>query len=359
MGASKGIWEDYNFETSFILRHYFQRKSVMRAPMDDQDERQFHHPDAVTDQAIEWVLKLQAREADRSVLDAWLAEGPDRNEALSRVLALYDCPALTVATAQTAAAPEAPVHRPDASIRMARQPRLLPLAFAASVAAALVAPLIGSDWLLLLGADHTTAAGEVTTVSLPDGSRMQMNSQTAVELDFDEGRRAVRLLKGEAFFDVAHDTTRPFTVTGGYGTVKVTGTAFVVARESDSDIVHLESGRITLTQDDEKAQPVQMMPGQTAAVDNRQIVLQQGYDGESRLAWREGWIQVSAMPLRTALAEIGRHTDLRIVTLPSAVLDTPVSGSFRISAADAAIDSVATAAGAKVERLPGGILIIH
>ncbi|MDQ0422478.1 transmembrane sensor [Peteryoungia aggregata LMG 23059] len=331
----------------------------MRALTDDENEPRFRHPDPVTDQALEWVLRLQAKEEDRAALNAWLAEGADRGAALSRVLALYDCPALTVATAQTAAASEpsnASTHRTPAATRRFG---FVPLALAASLAAAIIVPLLGSDWLLRLRADHRTGAGEITTIDLPDGSRMQMNSQTAVILDFDNGRRAVQLLGGEAYFEVAHDATRPFTVTGGFGTVRVTGTAFDVARGADADVVHLDSGRVTLTQDGTTSAPVAMTPGQTASIDRARIAFLAQDDGDSRLAWREGWIELSAVPLRTALDEIGRHTDRTIVTLPGAALDTPVSGSFRIADADAAIDSVATAAGARIERLPGGILFIR
>ncbi|QEE46595.1 hypothetical protein FVA81_19150 [Rhizobium sp. WL3] len=325
----------------------------------DEKTTGFRHPDPVTDQALEWVLRLEAGEVERAALDTWLAEGADRGAALARVRALYDCPALTVATAQAASAGTRPgtVRSPVASASMLR--RAAPLALAASIAAAIIVPLLGSDWLLRLQADHRTGAGEITTIDLPDGSRMQMNSQTAVMLDFENGRRAVRLLDGEAYFDVVHDVTRPFTVTGGFGTVRVTGTAFNVARGEGEDLVHLDTGRVMLVPDGTASEPLALTPGQTAAISNTAIALLPDGAAEYRLAWRDGWIELSAVPLRTALDEIGRHVDISIVTLPGAVLDTPVSGSFRIAEARAAIDSVVTAAGATIERLPGGILFIH
>lgn len=331
----------------------------MHALTDDEPATAFRHPDLVIDKALDWVLQLQAGEADQTALNAWLAEGPDRGEALSRVLALYNCPALTVASAQTAAASTrtANTTRPLAVRSQFR--RLAPMALAASLAMIFVVPLLGSDWLLGLRADYRTGSGEIIAVDLPDGSRMQMNSRTAVAMDFEDGHRAVQILQGEAYFDVAHDAAHPFTVTGGYGTVRVTGTAFDVARGALQDVVHLDSGRVLLTHQGVDTAPIAMMPGQTAAVDHAQIAFLPDDDGKSRLAWRDGWIELSAVPLRSALQEIGRHTDLRIVTLPGAALDTAVSGSFRIAEAAAAIDSVATATGATIQRLPGGILFIH
>ncbi len=331
----------------------------MHALTDQEDEAGYRHPDPVTDQALEWVLRLKAREVDTAALNAWLAEGADRGEALARVLALYDCPELTVATAQAMPTEKPPIPAPSRPIATSWRFSAVALAVAASLAVALMVPLLVSDWFLGVRADYRTGAGEIVTIDLPDGSRLQMNSHTAVTADFEDGRRAVSLLQGEAFFEVAHDATRPFTVTGGFGIVKVTGTAFNVAREAAADVVHLQSGRVMLTRDDAQSSAVALSPGQTATVDRSRISFLPAEDGETRLAWREGWIQLSAEPLRAALEEIGRHTDLTIVTLPTAALETPVSGSFRIAEASAAIESIATAAGARIEHLPGGIIFIH
>ncbi len=166
----------------------------MHALTEDETAAAFRHPDPVIDQALEWVLKRQAGEIDQAVFEAWLAEGADRGQALSRVLALYECPALTVATAQTASPQALQTATPRTLHSPARRLPFLPLALAASVAAAVVVPMLGSDWLRSLGADYRTGAGEIVAVDLPDGSRMQMNSQTAVAIDFEHGRRAVRLL---------------------------------------------------------------------------------------------------------------------------------------------------------------------
>lgn len=331
----------------------------MHALTEDESAAAFRHPDPVIDQALEWVLKRQAGEIDQAAFESWLAEGADRGQALSRVLALYQCPALTVATAQTGSPQALQTAAPRTLHSPARRLPFLPLALAASVAAAVIVPMLGSDWLRSLGADYRTGAGEIVAVDLPDGSRMQMNSQTAVALDFEQGRRAVRLLAGEAYFNVAHDASRPFTVTGGFGTVRVTGTAFDVARDVEEDIVHLDSGRVILTHDGKADAALELTPGQTASVDGADIALLAPDTAGRRLAWRDGWIELSAVPLKAALDEIGRHTKLRIVTLPGAALDTPVSGSFRITEAEAAIDSVVLAAGARIERLPGGFLFIR
>ncbi len=66
-------------------------------------------------------------------------------------------------------------------------------------------------------ADYTTATGAQSMIPLPDGSTMVLNTASAVSLDFENGRRRVRLLRGEAFFDVRHDPAHPFTVAAQFG----------------------------------------------------------------------------------------------------------------------------------------------
>ncbi|KPF46854.1 FecR domain-containing protein [Rhizobium sp. AAP43] len=336
---------------------------------DEERGSGYRHADPVMDQALDWFLKLRAEDADPEAFEAWIAGHPDRAAALSRVTALWDCPEVAAATAEVArkgqtaqtaaAAPPEPL-RPRRRVGfIAGFSRISPVALAASLLAAVALTTVDRDWFFAFRADHRTGAGEIATITLPDGSRMQLNSRTSVMLDFEDGRRAVRIIEGEAWFEVAHDTAHPFTVTGGFGTVEVTGTRFDVARRDEADVVHLESGGVRLTRDEDGGQTLAMTPGQTAAVSRSAISMLPDDDTDIRLSWREGWIQLSGVPLRQALAEIGRHTGDRIVTLPGAALDTPVSGSFRIEAAEAAIEAVTTAAGATLDRLPGGILIIR
>lgn len=321
--------------------------------------------DPLTDAAIEWFLRIQAGDAKQAELDAWLAQDVRRRERFAAVQSLWDCPALTAATAQIA--PVSPmqaiagrraVQKSRFGRAMApRVARFVPVLLAASIALAVTIPKL-SDWLLIRSADFQTRAGEIATFVLPDGSHMQLNSRSAVAVDFANGRRAIRLIEGEAFFEVAHDAAHPFTVTGGFGRVRVTGTRFDVLRDDDEDVVHLENGSVNL-EDERAAQIMKMLPGQTAAVRQNSIQLLPNDDAESRLAWRDGWIQLSSVPLGQALRDIARHADVHMITSPGTELDTPVSGSFRITDARAAIDTIAAAGGAKAKSLPGGIVFIH
>src|SRR3546814_11809300 len=87
--------------------------------------------------------------------------------------------------------------------------------------------------LQLLGAGHhATATGEILRVPLRDGSAVTLNSNSEIDVDFDEGIRHVRLLRGEALFDVAKDSSRPFVVEADSPRVTAVGTSFTVNRVS-------------------------------------------------------------------------------------------------------------------------------
>ncbi len=113
---------------------------------------------------------------------------------------------------------------PERASRRIWSRRILPgMAVAATVACLWIA---GPGLWLRWQADALTGAGEMLVVTLPDGSRADLNSGTALAYDFAEGRRHVTLLQGEAWLDVIHDPAHPFTVDAGATEVTVKGTAF-------------------------------------------------------------------------------------------------------------------------------------
>ena len=110
-------------------------------------------------------------------------------------------------------------------------------AVAASVAL-LVAGAIG-DWPTALRSDAMTATGEQRTMTLADGSQVQLNTDSAISIDYQPDRRIVHVLKGEAAFSVARDPRRPFSVEAKGGSTTALGTRFIVDRHADRTQVTL------------------------------------------------------------------------------------------------------------------------
>jgi len=110
---------------------------------------------------------------------------------------------------------------------------------------------------------YTTAVGENREITLDDGSRVWLDANSSIEASYTLSQRSVLLTRGSAFFDVTHDSLRPFIVSSGAVEVEVTGTEFDVQRKQDLLYVAVEQGSVVVSQP---------MPGwkeKTAAKNNK------------------------------------------------------------------------------------------
>jgi transmembrane sensor len=155
---------------------------------------------------------------------------------------------------------------------------------------------------------YATAVGEQKAISLSDGSKVLINTASRIEVDYSADERVIRLLQGEAFFQVSHDTSRPFLVYAGADVVRAVGTAFSVqVRKSDVAVVVTE-GSVELSSASnvlQKAGPqgralhgtrlATVTAGQSATVDDKVEILQTVPPAEvkRKLSWREGMLSFS------------------------------------------------------------------
>ena len=142
---------------------------------------------------------------------------------------------------------EPPVQRPK------QRPRVAPFAFAMA-AALLVA--IGVAWMVWLTPQtFETGFGEQRFVRLEDGSGITLNTASKIEVKLSKGHRVIRLIQGQALFDVAHDRTRPFDVYTGNSILRAVGTRFDVDVRSDRTTVTIVEGTVSLTHGLDEALP--------------------------------------------------------------------------------------------------------
>src|SRR6185437_1052177 len=177
--------------------------------------------------AAEWLERRVSDDwgdKDQVDLDAWLAESATNKVAYMRVSAAWG-------KADRMVVLNRPAFRPAAAV-----PRKGLFSTSFRVAAALIAVSaigIGSAQYLSKpdGAAYSTAVGGHKTITLSDGTRIELNTNTSLRITLKDDRRNVFLDKGEAFFHVTHDASRPFVVTVGNHRVTDLGTEFVVRRE--------------------------------------------------------------------------------------------------------------------------------
>lgn len=224
---------------------------------------------------------------------------------------------------------------------------------------------------LLYLRDHGVATniGDQRMLTLNDGSRVYMNTDTRVVVRFDEGKRSVELKRGEALFEVAKDPRRPFLVVSGQRGVVALGTSFVVRRDDEKTAVTLIEGKVAVSESlRDKPLPAALEAAGQSAV----AVLSPGErltmtgDHSARLdhpslqritAWRHGQVAVDDMPLSEAIAEMNRYstTPIRLERREAAGLR--VGGFFRLGDSASFARAVASTYGLRIEERSGEIMI--
>ncbi len=172
---------------------------------------------------------------------------------------------------------------------------------------------------------YRTAVGERATVTLADGSRLLLNTASEVKVDYTPARRGLQLVSGEAWFDVAKDSTRPFVVSAGRHAVTAVGTSFDVRMESSGLRVAVVEGRVVVDAVG-RGRLSEVRAGERIDVSGETAVLRPS--GPVAGDWREGRIEFAAATLSEAAAEMNRYRRTPIVVTDPAIARMRVSGVF-------------------------------
>lgn len=241
---------------------------------------------------------------------------------------------------------------------------------AAAVLALVIAGAgLGFFWfgnpLLALEADYRTTPGESRSVTLADGSVVQLGTDSAIALRFDGRERRVELLAGEAYFVVAplrENESRPFVVAAANGTATALGTEFMVDRDSEGTDVTVVEHRVEVaaTAPDEQRRSLVLSPGESVRYDRTGSV---GKAKEVNLqratAWRRGELVFDKMRLADVVAELNRHRRGRIVIAEGGLADRRVSGFFRTDDLDGALASMTRELNVRTVDLPPFLTVLY
>jgi transmembrane sensor len=327
----------------------------------------------------EWFLAIHAA-ADPSPQTVqswlkWLDASPENRQAFEEFVEIWDkTPAAVMATG----ANEPGGDEYDGSVPVAQWRARAPRAPAAGRAGAWAAPVGGSlrlPWLALAATlvlsiataaiywsskprgiskgDFSTGIGEQRQLRLADDSTVTLGPGSRLSVDLTPNARNIRLAGGEAYFSVARNPSRPFTVRALNGAITAVGTAFDVRAIEDRVTVTVTEGRVALTDASATAAaPVSTLVGlgeqvsyslnsDTARIQTGRV---QRVNTGDTVHWREGWLVYRNEPLRYVVADIARYTDLKFHLADSAA-DIQFSGAVhrdRIGEWIVALPEVAT-----------------
>ena len=177
----------------------------------------------------------------------------------------------------------------------------------------------------------STEVGEQRILTLEDGTRIFLNTNTRVVLDYTAQRRAVELKSGEAYFDVAKRGPQwPFVVIAAGKRINAVGTAFVVRRDDDRLLVTLVEGKVTVNEAQRPRESIaELTPGQRLTVAARSPPRVDEPSLEKVTSWRSGYLDLPIMPLAEAVAEMNRYSHQRIHLASPDDGGIAVSGVFR------------------------------
>jgi transmembrane sensor len=196
--------------------------------------------------------------------------------------------------------------------------------------------------------DYATDIGERRTIRLSDGTRVTLNTGTRIAVAFDKGRRLVRLLRGQALFEVAHNAHWPFTVEAADRQVTALGTVFEVSAYPGRLHVLLVRGRVIVERASDappqspgvRVASAILRPGQSLTAElgaPQQISMT---DVSSQLMWRDGFVEFNDDTLSEAVSEINRYVRTPIEIGDDGAASLHVSGVFRTGSADRFVAAV-------------------
>lgn len=297
--------------------------------------------DAVDEAAAQWVVRLsdgKPTAALREEFEAWLGEDPRHAAAFEPLHELW-----------------------NGAAAAGRRWRGRRRSVAAGAVLAVMVALLPLG-LILQDPTYETRRGEREIVRLEDGTSVTLNTDSRLVVDYESGLRRVRLTRGEAYFDVAHNAARPFVVEVDRDRVRVLGTSFLVRRDGDAAQVALVSGSVLV------------IPGGAGALNTPPVTLEPGERVQWRsgapiridrprldnfLAWRRGELVLDQTPVAEAVAEMNRYARTPMVLDDPGVGRARISGVFKTGDTDAFAHTLARLYGLRVERRPGKLLLVR
>lgn len=309
----------------------------------------------VKEQASEWIARRMLGpwgDGDQVALDAWLTESLAHEIAFMRMEAGWSRTERLTALRD----PGMPISRPASRSRKAT--------FRVAMALVAVAVLGAGGAYVLRGTQgqtYATPVGGHQIIMLSDGSRIELNTNTAIRTDFHATRREIALLRGEAYFQVEHDATRPFVVTAAGHRVTDLGTKFLVRKDGDRLQVSLIEGRAELESLGGNAQQhsVVLTPGDFAVASADALDVSRKPDKElhDELGWRRGVIVFSHVTLGDAAVEFNRYNATKIVIAGAQARAHVIGATLAVHDVEAFADVARDIFGLKAQRHGNEILI--
>ena len=287
-------------------------------------------------EAAAWQVRLaEDGVATSPGLEAWLTD-PDNRAAWNQVSRAWNTFEGVESDPRLVAAREAALR--DAQLAASHDARPLMLRrLGGWIAAALLVGVLGTSayWFTSRPLDYRTSAGERRVVTLTDGSKLSLDADSEVTVQYGTKGRALHLLKGQARFDVAHDKTRPFSVVAGRQMVIATGTAFNIDMAGPKVLVTLIEGHVVVLDEYDEGVPapahpkvIELKAGQQLSKGPTTVAEIAQANVQRVTAWTVGQLMFDDEPLSSVIERVNRYGGTQIVINDPRVGAMKISGVF-------------------------------
>ncbi|MEO1037964.1 MAG: FecR domain-containing protein [Pseudomonadota bacterium] len=351
-------------------------------------------------EAADWIVRLEAKPAsasERAAFEFWRKDDPAHAEAFALMSQHWDSASLLADAPDYDHLVAEPLYerwalRLSEGLEHIRNLIAWPCGarWRAGGLLAGLALMGASAWLAVSVTDtepgmrHATAIAEIREEILPDNSRVTLGARSVIDLAFTDGERRVRLIEGEAFFDVVSDPNRPFYVDTGHSIIRVVGTQFGVRRTAGQVHVAVKEGVVEVANRNLRPIASRMLSGSEPAV----LVLTAGQrlllddaaalgaaerrpsgGGAARAnvesvavddvaAWRSGRLVYVNARMSEVIADLNRYHPAEIVLGDDEVGDLYLTASLRVEEAEALIGMITASMPVAAETRSDGYLVL-
>lgn len=318
-------------------------------------------PQSVSDQASAWFARMQSGQVspeETAAFELWYHADAGHAEAYEKTRQLWSLLALPAENvhhrlkAELPAVTTSPRRSPSSRLKTG-------LAGFTSLILLLTlcwqAPKLLQNWQ----SDYLTGPGELRQIELADGSRVTLNTDTALAVNYGGQQRVIELLRGEAFFEVAPDKARPFTVNSGNVAARAVGTAYSVYKQTDGTRVMVEHGIVEVSESTQTQLAVQVLANQQISVAGSRLQAVGPADETMDLAWRRGQIVFIKQPLAAVIEQVNRYRHGGIIIMNPALKPRIVSGVFDSRDPDGVVAALSATLRVKAVNLPGQWALLY
>jgi transmembrane sensor len=321
--------------------------------------------------ASEWLTALREQPDDaalRQRFDAWLSADPANAADWAEIARTYEVMGRTPPRhrdqwAAWAAKRGAPRWLPDVAIPVQTAPpnwrRRTAMGLAAAAVAASLILMVLPGVQRRLTADHVTATAEIRTVHLADGSTVQLGPESAIDVAYAGNERSVRLLQGDAFFEVVPDFDRPFRVRANFVDATVLGTAFEVRLDDRGADVAVRRGAVRVDSHEE-VPPVseRLEAGDWIRMAWSGEVTRGAQPPAQIAAWLQGRLIVRDRPVGEVVDALRPYYRGIVILRGDTLPRQPLTGVYDLSDPVGALKAVASAQGAEAYQLSPWVFVI-